>query len=297
MPDSRRLAQRLAEGRLGVPEALRVSAAMADELRRMQEDGRVHGALGPEHIQLTESGVELYPGPVSTAYAAPEVLAGREADTRSDIFSFGAIVFELFTGQRAFEGVERDGARSTGSPAVDRVVVPCLALQPELRPARIRNVILQLNVLKVAARRAAAGAAAKSRETRLAARLEAQERAIGEMQRSVGEAVAILRAQVSMVRERAGTADSGERLNDRVGAIEQTLEAMKRHTLEFEQSVAADLVDIEKGMNAQKAAVDAARLSLSQTEQVVESLVKALEALQRAVLDRDESGDSTLVVN
>jgi hypothetical protein len=164
----------------------------------------------------------------------------------------------------------------------------------------MQKVILELRLLTMAARRAAAARAARNMEARLTARLEAQERAIAEMQRSAGEALAILRGQLSVLREHStkpelAEADGG--LNGRVAAIEQTLDAIKRHTHEFEHSVAADLVDLEESMQKHNAAMEEARTRIAQTDDVVERVVKALEALQRAVTDRNESGDSAVVVN
>jgi len=286
------LADRMAESPLSVPDAVRISMLLAEVLRGIHEQGRVHGAVCPRNLALAESSVTLLDGDADLNYTAPE----GAVDARSDIFSFGAMVFEMFLGRRP------NGAESTGSPAVDRVLLPCLAADPQRRPARMQKVLLELRWLKMAARRAAAVSSAKRREARLAARLDAQERAVAEMQRSAGEAVVLLRAQVAAARERAGTprpdsADAATPLTARVDAVEQSVETMKKHTDEFEHSVAADLVDIEESMRRQATAMEAIRNQLTQTDVVVERMVKALESLQRAVLDRDESGNSTIVVN
>src|SRR5690349_16184393 len=97
--ERRTLAQRLEEGRLSAGEALRIAVEVAQALRGMHDEGRVHGGLTPVAIELTPSGIELaatrLPRGVPTPYSAPEVLRGQPADARSDIFSFGAIVFEM----------------------------------------------------------------------------------------------------------------------------------------------------------------------------------------------------------
>jgi serine/threonine protein kinase len=79
---------------------------------------------------------------------APEQVEGREADTRSDLFSFGAIVYEMATGKRAFDGkstasviaaiLEREPPAMSSlqpltPPALDHVVKKCLAKDPEKR--------------------------------------------------------------------------------------------------------------------------------------------------------------------
>jgi hypothetical protein len=231
------MAHWLTEGRLAVSEALRVSMAIAEALRQIHDEGRAHGAVCPANVEIAECGVVLATGPAEIAYQAPEILAGQAPDARSDIFSFGAIVFEMFTGRRAFEDESRREVQSTGSPAVDRLVLPCLALQRESRP-RMGRVIADLNMLKLAARRAAAVTAARDREARLAARLDAQEHVMAGVQLSVEE-------------------------------------ALRAHT----------------------AAIHSARLQIAQTEEVLERLVKSMEALQRAMSHKDESGDSAIAGN
>jgi len=81
-------------------------------------------------------------------FMAPEVLQGLEADARSDIFSFGAVLYEMITGRRAFEGKSQISVASAildkepepitrlqpmAPAAVDHVVQDCLAKDPELR--------------------------------------------------------------------------------------------------------------------------------------------------------------------
>jgi serine/threonine protein kinase len=275
-------------------EVLRVSMLAAEGLRKIHDAGGAHGAVCPRNVELSEGTVALAEGPADTAYAAPEVLAGHKPDARSDIYSFGMLVFEMFTGRRPV------GTESTGSPAVDRLVTPCLATDRDERTSRMQKVILELKLLTAAARRVAAALTAKDFEKRLVRRLEAQERAVAEMQRSVGEAVAILRGQVSSMRERAVKPElnaGGLSLTDRVAALEQTLETMKQHACEFEQSVAADLMDVEESLRKQTAAMDAARTQISQTNDIVERMAKTLEALRRAVLEHDAPGDSSMTVN
>jgi serine/threonine protein kinase len=270
----------LAEARFDVSEAVRLSSLLAEALRSLHDQGRLHLALSPENVELSNSDLALLHGPPVPDYAAPE----GALDARSDIFSFGVIVFEMFLGRRP------RGAESTGSPAVDRVVLPCLAADPAARPPRMQRVILELRMLKMAARRAAAASAARNLEARLTARLDAQERAIAELHAHpiAGERPSGPQPQ---------SADVAFPLVSRVTAIEQTLDAMKKHTYEFERSVAADLLDVEETLRRHTAAMDATRDQITRTDDVVERLVKVLEALQRAVVDHDESADSATVIN
>lgn len=95
-------------------------------------------------------------------YLAPEVLQGAEADTRSDIFSFGCVLYEMVAGRRAFEGKsqfsvlgaildhepERLGALRPGlPPRLDEIVHRCLAKNPEQRYGCMHDVRIQLQAV------------------------------------------------------------------------------------------------------------------------------------------------------
>jgi serine/threonine protein kinase len=95
-------------------------------------------------------------------YMAPEVLQGAEADARSDIFSFGCVLYEMFTGRRAFEGksqfsvlgaiLDKEPARistvlPSSPPRLDETVSRCLAKSPEQRYGCMHDVEIQLQAL------------------------------------------------------------------------------------------------------------------------------------------------------
>src|SRR5262245_18824000 len=109
------LAMRMAEGRLPLGDALRVALEVGESLRRVHDSGRCHGAVTPSQITLTGERAVLMPAPEDptaniNSYAAPEALEGRPPDARGDIFSFGAVLYEMLTG-RTFEGSSgMDGA-------------------------------------------------------------------------------------------------------------------------------------------------------------------------------------------
>jgi hypothetical protein len=72
---------------------------------------------------------------------------------------------------------------------------------------------------------------------------------------------------------------------------------MQLHTNDFEDSIAADLVDVQEGLKAHKAALEAARAAINQTDELVKRVVEALESLQNAVLEPDEARKRSILVN
>jgi uncharacterized coiled-coil protein SlyX len=89
-----------------------------------------------------------------------------------------------------------------------------------------------------------------------------------------------------------------EALEGRIAQIERTVEELRGHTTQFERNMAADLVDLEQNIKVQSAAIESARTAMSQTDDLVERVVEALESLQMAVMDQSEGGEhSTLAVN
>jgi hypothetical protein len=352
--DKKTLAQRLSEGRLPVADALRYAVQLAEELRKLHDAGGVYGAVAPANLGLAAAGVELLPvpegsGKAITPYTAPEVVQGRPADARSDVFGFGAILFEMFTGRQAFDGETRATLAAnltkapipaSGSPAVDRLLRKCLSKNPEMRSPPMRKIVMELKLLSVAVRRTNPGSGAASPrdtaadveaappqmqqlEARLAARLRIHEKTIAEMHRSANEAVSALRLKVAAMNgelaakhqpalDRAGEGlddaaggavlsriDRGfEALNARIARIEWTVEEMRRHASQFEHNIAADLVDIEQKLKGQIASIDSARTAMSQTDDLVERVVSALESLQTTMLDQEEDGQrSNLAIN
>jgi serine/threonine protein kinase/Tol biopolymer transport system component len=189
------LADRLGKGALPTEQVLRYGIEIADALDKAHRQGIVHRDLKPGNVMITKTGVKLLdfglakmqagPGtlPVSGAsrlateahvsapltergtvlgtfqYMAPEQLEGKEADSRSDIFAFGAVLYEMATGQKAFSGksqasligsILRDEPPSVSDvapmtpPALNRVLRTCLAKDPEDRFQTAHDVKLQL---------------------------------------------------------------------------------------------------------------------------------------------------------
>jgi serine/threonine protein kinase len=172
------LAQRLMDGPLPIAQAMTYSIQIADALDKAHRKGIVHRDLKPGNVMITKSGATLldfglakqHPGspfldqagtgPVSAPltmegailgtlnYMAPEQVTGKDVDARTDIFAFGALVYEMITGARAFDGDSPGhvvaailksetpllSARRQGIlRALERVVARCLAKDPDAR--------------------------------------------------------------------------------------------------------------------------------------------------------------------
>src|SRR5580658_4155319 len=145
------------KGPLPVDEALRLALQMAGALEAAHAKGITHRDLKPANILVTKEGVKLLDfglskGVDSTdttrtiegtilgtpSYMAPEQIEGKPCDARSDVFSFGAVLYEMLAGSRAFEGmasVLRDDPRrlETTPPALERIVMRCLEKQAARR--------------------------------------------------------------------------------------------------------------------------------------------------------------------
>ncbi len=184
------LAQRLSKRRLAIEEVLQYGIEIASALDKAHRAGIVHRDLKPGNIMLTKSGAKLLdfglakatpgqsglsttPNAVTVTepltgkgtivgtfqYMAPEQLEGKEADQPTDIFAFGAVLYEMATGQRAFEGSSRASLIASimssqpraiseiqpmTPPSLEYLVRTCLAKDPEDRIRTAHDVKLQL---------------------------------------------------------------------------------------------------------------------------------------------------------
>jgi Tol biopolymer transport system component/tRNA A-37 threonylcarbamoyl transferase component Bud32 len=170
------VAQRVTKGSLPLDAVLMHGVEIASALDAAHRKGVVHRDLKPGNIMLTKSGAKLLdfglaksaaiiesdPSAVTVSqpltskgtilgtfqYMAPEQLEGVEADARTDIFAFGAVLYEMATGKRAFEGHSRASLIASimsaqprplselqpmTPPALDRLIRKCLAKDPDHR--------------------------------------------------------------------------------------------------------------------------------------------------------------------
>ncbi len=185
------LADRIKKGPLPLEQALRYAVEIADALDKAHRNGITHRDLKPGNIILTKTGAKLLdfglaklkqeasPPNVSLSdlptavnpltmqgtilgtlqYMAPEQVEGKEVDARTDIFAFGAVVYEMATAKRAFDGKTQasvigaimsfdppaiSSLQPLTPPALDHLVKRCLAKDPDERWQSAKDICEQL---------------------------------------------------------------------------------------------------------------------------------------------------------
>jgi serine/threonine protein kinase len=206
------LATRIEKGAMPAEQVLRLGSEIADALDKAHRLGITHRDLKPGNIMLTKSGIKLLdfglakfaepaaadapsnaetmlttrlpgaPAKPLTAegsiigtfqYMAPEQLEGAEADARSDIFSFGAVLYEMATGKKAFDGKTTasviaavlaaeptpiSALQPMTPPALERLIRICLAKDPDERFQSAHDLSLQLKWISEAGSQAGVAA-------------------------------------------------------------------------------------------------------------------------------------------
>ena len=143
--DGDTIAARLKNGPLPVDQAIHYASQMATALAHAHEHGIVHRDLKPGNVMLVKSGVKVLDFGLAAregddtltgsrmvigtpAYLAPEQREGKPADARTDIYSFGCILYEMLTGARA-----TPDRKPVLSKALEKIVSRCLQTDPARR--------------------------------------------------------------------------------------------------------------------------------------------------------------------
>src|SRR6266446_6844669 len=152
------LAKLLEKGPVPLAQVLRYGVEVAGALDKAHRQGIIHRDLKPGNIMLTKSGAKLLDFGLAKAavplttrttltaaatrttpvtqqgtivgtfqYMSPEQIEGKELDVRSDIFSLGAVRYEMLTGRRAFQGKSR---LSVASAILEKEPAPISAVKP-----------------------------------------------------------------------------------------------------------------------------------------------------------------------
>jgi len=208
--DGESLADRLGKGALPSEQVLRYGAQIAEALHHAHKHGIVHRDLKPGNVVLTKNGAKLLDfGLARTAaeappviqgltshptqakpltqegmilgtfqYMAPEQLEGQEADERTDLFALGALLYEMATGRKAFEGKSRtsliaaivasqppplSSIQPMTPPALEHVVRKCLEKSPDDRWQSAHDVAGELRWILEAGSQAGVAAPAAAR--------------------------------------------------------------------------------------------------------------------------------------
>lgn len=162
-------------GRLPEDRGVELARQLCQGLAAAHDKGIVHRDLKPHnimidgrgHVRITDFGLAAYTEDLqkteishgTPAYMAPEQLAGKEISRQSDLYALGLVLYEIFTGRRAFPAQSReelirfqeDSTPSKPSshvsglnPAVDRVILRCLEKDPRDRPRSALEVLAGL---------------------------------------------------------------------------------------------------------------------------------------------------------
>ncbi len=162
-------------GRLPTDRGLEIARQLCAGLAAAHDRGVLHRDLKPANVMIDSEGrvriadfglagiaggikgTEIQSG--TPAYMAPETMAGREVTTRSDIYALGLVLYELFTGARAFSGksvaelarkhAEESATPPTGivgdlDPQIEAVILQCLEKDPNARPKSALAVAMAL---------------------------------------------------------------------------------------------------------------------------------------------------------
>ena len=264
--------QQTPEGRsLPIEEALRYAISLAELLRKMHREGTVLGRLEPKDISWDNHTAKLVQNDaaVTGAYLAPEQIHGETADVRSDIFAFGAIMYELLSGRRAFPASDPEELKKQilelSPPPIDGIpeglvslLRGCLEKNRDLRWQRMHPVLIELKLANTSTRQA-------------------------HMASDWREKVVSLRSQVDhhdqrLAAQQALQQSMADELRQSIRRIEDSLAAIQE-----------SIVGLQKSSQLHTKAIEGLQVAASQTDEVVEHVVEAFGMMHRSMVERGDT--------
>jgi hypothetical protein len=262
LPDSRALP---------TEEALRYATSLAEVLRQMHRDGMVCGRLDRSNIGWDGHRVNLALADEgnSGAYLAPEQVRGEAADTRSDIFAFGAIFYEVLSGHRAFSAQDPEELKRQileyapvpieGIPeAIASLLHSCLEKDRKVRCQRMNLVLIELKLASAAERQAQSAAEWRDKVHSLRSQVTAHDERLAEQQARHEASAMELRQSIEQIQE-------------------------------TQTSIQESIVALQKGERLHEKAIEGLQVAASQTDGVVEHVVEAFGMMHKSILEREDA--------
>jgi serine/threonine protein kinase len=275
------ISQQLACDRLSVEKGLQYAIGLAQALRRVHQQGTIYTGLHPDQILVNEQGLSLRGSGVGglTPYASPEQLLGENPDARSDIFAYGAVLYELLSGRRAFPADDPDELRrqilednppqpENITDAVNAVLTRCLEKRPEQRWQRMSSVLIELKLAIAHDRHAQQVSEWKLKMTSQRAQIAAIEERLAVYETLHQQTALDLRNSIQDLEGKAERQAAD--LADAHGAV---------------SAVGENVTALQKTAQAFSRAIDSLQSAATQTDEVVEHVVDALGLMHKSILE------------
>jgi len=265
------LQQRRDGSALPIEEALRYAISLAELLRQMHREGTVFGRLEPKDIAWDNHSVKLVENGIAMtgAYLAPEQVSGEAADVRSDIFAFGAIVYQLLSGRRAFPASDPDELKKQilelSPPPIDGIpeglvslLRGCLEKNRDLRWQRMHPILIELKLANTSVRQSHLASDWKDKVGSLRSQVEEQDRRLAAQQ-------ALQESMADELRQ------SVRRMEDSLAAIQESM------------------AGLQKSSQLHTKAIESLQVAASQTDEVVEHVVEAFGMMHKSMVERGDT--------
>jgi serine/threonine protein kinase len=295
-------------------EALSYALELADALRCLHNEGQAHGAVTPDAVLLAPSGLQLLPAEPDAIealvpYIAPERLQGHAPDACTDIFAFGAVLYEMLTGQHAFEGdtaealadaITNSNPAPIGDAQLNRLVTNCLAKERAARWQRMQQVVMELKLFSASTWRKTGASLRVGRietslrtemqqiEACLATQLERHKKSVADLLSAADEEIS--RRQSASLQALAAELNS---VRADLGDFDEHVAVVRQGAAQAVEAAHNEIEDLRAALAAQAAALESVQSTSVRTDDLVERVVETLECLQGIVFEKsDEHSES-----